>query len=64
MLNVDTAYGVFFSRISLMGVMKGLLAVEHQDDVPKACMPIHRPQIKKDFYELSKWFLELDKGQP
>lgn len=61
MLNVDTAYGVFFSRISLMGVMKGLLAVQHQDDVSRNCMPVHRPQIKKDFYELSRSFIELDK---
>lgn len=61
MLNVDTAYGVFFSRIGLMGVMAGLLGDIHQDDVPKVCMPIHKPHIKPDWFEWSKSHIELDK---
>ncbi|KAJ5493116.1 hypothetical protein N7539_001862 [Penicillium diatomitis] len=61
MLNLDTAYGVFFSRIGLMGVMRGLLNISHVDDLVKRCMPIHRPRIKTDFYESSGDHVELGK---
>ncbi|EPS29917.1 hypothetical protein PDE_04867 [Penicillium oxalicum 114-2] len=61
MLNVDTAYGVFFSRIGLMGVMRGLINISHADDLVRRCMPVHKPHIKPGFYESSKDQLELDK---
>lgn len=61
MLNVDTAYGVFFARISLMGVMRGLLSVNHQDEVVRRCEPTHRPDIQPGYYEMSRYHVDLDK---
>lgn len=44
-----------------MGVMRGLLGLNHQDDLTRACMPVHRPQLKPDWWELSRSHVELDK---
>lgn len=44
-----------------MGVMRGLLGLQHQDDVVKACLPLPKPDIKVDWVEYSRAHIELSK---
>ncbi|KAJ5674103.1 hypothetical protein N7462_009542 [Penicillium macrosclerotiorum] len=46
-LNVDTAYAVFYSRIGLMSVMRGFLDLDHDDELVKATTIVEKKYMEQ-----------------